>query len=107
MVGLIYRRVGVEPGIGHDTVDKIVDYARSAVNPTEPLIQAGFLRFRWHNRNDESKNEAKCVPCRAEKSHRLMVSLAMSVDRFAFRSFTGEALEALRFFSLVTILWIV
>ena len=48
MVGLIYRRVGVEPGIGHDTVDKIVDYARNAVNPTEPLIQAGFLRFRWH-----------------------------------------------------------
>ena len=49
MVGLIYRWVGVEPGIGHDTVDKIVDYARNAVNPTEPLIQAGFLRFRWHS----------------------------------------------------------
>ena len=87
MVGLIYRRVGVEPGIGHDTVDKIVDYARNAVNPTEPLIQAGFLRFRWHNRNDESEDEAKCVPCRAEKCHRLMVSVAMSVDRVAFQEF--------------------
>src|SRR5881394_970499 len=45
MVGLIYRRVGVEPGIGHDTVDKIVDYARNAVNPTEALIQtAGWVQ---------------------------------------------------------------
>jgi hypothetical protein len=67
MVGLIYRRVGVEPGIGHDTVDKIVDYARNAVNPTEPLIQAGFLRFRWHNRNDECEDEAKCVPLSSRK----------------------------------------
>src|SRR5436190_1001537 len=107
MVGFIYRRVGVEPGIHHDTVDKIVDYARNAVNPTEPLIQAGFLRFRWHNRNGESENEAKCVPCRAEKCHRLMVSVVMSVDRVAFQELIGEALESVGFFAFVAVLWIV
>ena len=53
MVGLVYRRVGIEPGICHDSVDKIVDHARNAVNPTESFIQAGFLRFRWHSANGQ------------------------------------------------------
>jgi len=39
--------------------------------------------------------------------HRLMVSVAMSVDRVAFRSFIGEALKALGFFLLVAVLGIV
>src|SRR5205814_5039096 len=49
MVGLVYRRVGIESGICHDPVDKIVDHARNAVNPTESFIQAWFLRFRSHS----------------------------------------------------------
>ncbi len=36
-----------------------------------------------------------------------MVSVAMSVDRVAFRSFIGEALKALGFFLLVAVLGIV
>jgi len=67
MVGLIYRRVGVEPGIGHDTVDKIVDYARNAVNPTEPLIQAGFCGSAGIIGMTNVKMRRNAFRCRAEK----------------------------------------
>src|SRR5207253_10977941 len=60
MVGLVYRRVGIEPGICHDPVDKIVDHARNAINPTESFIQAGFLWFRWHSRSEERRVGKAC-----------------------------------------------
>ena len=66
MVGLVYRRVGIEPGICHDPVDKIVDHASNAVNPTESFIQAGFLRFRWHNANGQISGEYVPLSTRKE-----------------------------------------
>src|SRR5216110_2057813 len=67
MVGLVYRRVGIEPGICHDAVDKIVDHARNAINPTESFIQAGFLRLLWHNVNGQFEGESKSVPLSSRK----------------------------------------
>src|SRR5207253_5275238 len=81
MVGLVYRRVGIEPGICHDPVDKIVDHARNAI-PSRPY-RLGFCGSAGIVRT--AKSEANTFPCRAERSYRFASAPTRHVVAFLTR----------------------
>jgi len=42
-MGFIHGGIGVQAGIGHDAVDKVIDHRRDAVNSAEAFVE-GWLR---------------------------------------------------------------
>ncbi len=49
MVRVVDQRIGVEPRVGHHTVDEVVYDGRDAVDTAEPLVKVGrILRGHWH-----------------------------------------------------------
>jgi hypothetical protein len=49
VVRVVDQRIGVEPRVGHHTVDEVVYDGRDAVDTAEPLVKVGrILRGHWH-----------------------------------------------------------
>ena len=42
MVGFVHGRVRIQAGIGHDTVDKVIDHHSDGVNSAEALLEAAL-----------------------------------------------------------------
>src|SRR6266566_2025026 len=50
VVRVVDQGIGVEPRIGHHTVDEVVYDGRDAVDTAEPLVKVGrILRGHWHH----------------------------------------------------------
>ncbi len=49
MVGLVDPRIGVEPRVDHDALDKVVDHRSDGINSPDALIEGRRVRFRAHS----------------------------------------------------------
>jgi hypothetical protein len=44
MVGFVHTRVGIQPCVGHDPVDEVIDDGSDVVHASEPIVEG---RFDW------------------------------------------------------------
>src|SRR5215212_9614445 len=44
MVGFVHTRVGIQPWVGHDPVDEVIDDGSDVVDASEPIVEG---RFDW------------------------------------------------------------